>query len=221
MDRELREILVAGSTALGVVLSDAAVERFSVYLSLLQTWGKKINLTTRIQGREIVIHHFLDSLAGCGLLSAAPEARIVDLGAGAGLPAIPLKFAIPQLSVTLVESVRKKVSFCQEVIRATGIRDISAVWGRGEELGTRPEHHGVYACAVSRALGQSADVVRLSLPFLEPGGRVILYKGAPGGDELRGLEALCSRIGATWESRSINVPYLDEARSLLIVSTAR
>jgi 16S rRNA G527 N7-methylase RsmG len=74
---------------------------------------------------------------------------------------------------------------------------------------------------VSRALGQSADVVRLSLPFLEPGGKVLLYKGDPGDEELRGLDAICSRIGATWESRPIAVPYLEEARTLLIITTTR
>jgi 16S rRNA (guanine527-N7)-methyltransferase len=221
VDRELREILVTGSSALGVSLTEEAVERFAAYLSLIQTWGRKINLTARIEGREIVIHHFLDSLAGFGRLSPTPDARVVDLGAGAGLPSIALKFALPRLTITLVESVRKKVSFCQEVIRATGVQGIAAVWGRGEELGLRPEHHAGYSWAVSRALGQAAGVVRLSLPFLEPGGRVLLYKGDPGRDELRELDGLCSEIGAAWEIRPISVPRLEEARALILVTTAR
>jgi len=221
VDRELREILVTGSSALGISLSEEALVRFAAYLSLLQAWGRKINLTARIESREIVIHHFLDSLAGFGILSSTPEARLVDLGAGAGLPSIPLKIALPRLRIVLVESVRKKVSFCQEVIRATKVQGITAVWGRGEELGLNPEHRAGYDWAVSRALGPSADVVRLSLPFLAPGGRVLLYKGDPGPEELGRLDVLCSEIGACWESRTISVPYLEEARALVVVSTAR
>lgn len=220
MDSELRSILVSGAAELGAQLEDQDLERFSSYLALLQTWGRKINLTTRLDGQEIVVYHFLDSLAGFGLLAATPEARVVDLGSGAGLPSLPLKFALPGLSITLVESVRKKIAFCQEVIRTTGTKGIAALWGRGEELGRRPEHRARYAWAISRALGQSADVVRLSLPFLEPGGRVLLYKGHPGNQELQELDALCSEIGARRELRTVSVPALPEARALIVVTTA-
>jgi hypothetical protein len=90
-----------------VALDDDAVNRFSSYLGLLQLWGKKISLTTRLEATEVIVYHFLDSLAGVPILTATPSAHVVDLGAGAGLPALPLKFALPGLRVVLVESVRK------------------------------------------------------------------------------------------------------------------
>lgn len=217
MKTPLRTLLVEGAERLGVSLDETAIERFSRYLDLLQLWGSKINLTSRREDEEIVVYHFLDSLAAVPLLVSTPPIRLVDLGAGAGLPSLPLKFALPDLTVLLAESVRKKVAFCQEVIRATGITGVSAVWGRGEELGKRPEHRRTYHCAVSRALGQSADVAKLALPFLVPGGRILLYKGEPDAKELRSLDAFCVEHGAEWRSQAVSIPSLEAARTLIIV----
>jgi len=217
MNDSQRKLLTEGALDLGVALSDAALERFSVYLALLQVWGKKINLTTRLEATAIITYHFLDSLAGVSILSASPAARVVDLGAGAGLPALPLKFALPGLQVLLVESVRKKIAFCQEVIRVAGETGIKAVGGRGEEIATRTDHRLAYDLAVGRALGASADVARLAIPFLAPGGRILLYKGAPEPEELHALEMFCTERGGTWELRNITVPHLKAARSLIIV----
>lgn len=213
-----RELLVSGAAVLGVELDEAAVARFATYLVLLQLWGKKINLTTRLETSEAIVYHFLDSLAGAPLLKASPAARVVDLGAGAGLPSLPLKFALPELQVLLVESVRKKVAFCQEAIRAAGVTKIEAIWGRGEEIGTRPDHHRAYDWAVSRALGSSIDVAKIALPFLAPGGRLLLYKGDPDPAELRALDSFCTERGGSWEQRKVSIPGLEAARSLIIVT---
>jgi len=201
-----------------VALDAVAVERFSTYLALLQQWGKKINLTTRLETSEVILYHFLDSLAGVSVIEASPVARIVDLGAGAGLPSLPLKFALPGLRVLLVESVRKKIAFCQEAIRTTGVTKIEAMWGRGEDLSARPDHHRAYDWAVSRALGSSVGVARLSLPFLAPGGRIILYKGEPDPEELQALDSFCMEKGGAWEQRPVSIPHLNAARSLIIVT---
>jgi 16S rRNA (guanine527-N7)-methyltransferase len=211
-----RELLVAGSASLGVALDDAALKRFSIYLALLQLWGRKINLTTRLETTEVILYHFLDSLAGATILKAFPAARVVDLGAGAGLPSLPLKFALPGLRVLLVESVRKKVAFCQEAIRAVGVTGVKAIWGRGEDLGARSDHHRAYDWAVSRALGSSSDVARLALPFLAPGSRILLYKGEPDAAELQALDAFCREKGGVWELRKVTIPHLKAARSLII-----
>lgn len=218
MNEPQRELLVTGASNLGVNLDDAAVQRFSAFLILLQLWGKKINLTTRLEATEVIVYHFLDSLAGVPIVSTPPAARIVDLGTGAGFPALPLKFALPGLRLLLLESVRKKVAFCQEAIRAAGVLGIEAIWGRGEDFSGRAGHHRAYDWAVSRALGSSADVARLALPFLVPGGRILLYKGEPSSGELQALDAFCSQKGGTWELRQVLVPHLQAARSLIIAT---
>ena len=218
LNQAQRELLVAGASVLGVALDDQTVERFSAYLRVLQLWGKKINLTTRMETSEVILYHFLDSLAGVPILAASPTARVVDLGAGAGLPSLPLKFALPGFRVLLVESVRKKVAFCQEAIRAVGVTGIEALWGRGEDLGSRPDHRRSCDWAVSRALGSSVDVAKLALPFLAPGGRILLYKGDPDSAELQALDSFCTEKGGAWEQRKVAIPHLNAARSLITVT---
>lgn len=220
MEDDLRAVLVDGASRMGVELDTGAVSRFATLLSLLQMWGKRINLTTRLEGREIVVHHFLDSLAGVRFLADASAARVVDLGTGAGFPSFPLKFALPGLRFTLVESVRKKVAFCREVIRATGSAGIEAICGRGEEIGRLETHRGGYSWAVSRALASSAEVLRLAHPFLAAGGRVMIYKGAPGKDELDDLDRACEKIGAVWHVHDVEVPLIEARRSLVVVRIA-
>lgn len=220
MDAALRRVLVEGATRMGVDLDADALNRFGTLLSLLQLWGGKINLTARSEGREVVIHHFLDSLAGARFLADDPGARLVDIGAGAGFPSFPLKFALPGLRVAMVESVRKKVSFCQEVIRATGCAGIEATCARAEDLARREGWRGTCDWAVSRALAASADVVRLAVPLLRPGGRILLYKGAPDRKELDDLTEACERIGAAWDLHRVEVPHLDARRSLIVVALA-
>jgi 16S rRNA (guanine527-N7)-methyltransferase len=220
VEEKLRAILVDGASGMGVELDAGAVSRFATLLSLLQTWGRRINLTTRLEGREIVVHHFLDSLAGVRLLGDHPGARVVDLGAGAGFPSFPLKFALPGLLFTLVESVRKKVSFCREVIRATGSEGITAICGRSEDIARQEAHRGGYTWAVSRALASSAEVLKFAHPFLAPGGSVLIYKGAPGRDELDDLDRSCAKIGAAWQLQEVEVPLIDARRSLVVVRIA-
>jgi 16S rRNA (guanine527-N7)-methyltransferase len=217
MDDSLRELLVTGASSMGVTLDDLAVKRFSAYLKLLQQWGRKINLTSRLADDEIIVYHFLDSLAGVPTVATSPRGRMVDLGAGAGLPSLPLKFALPGMRLLIVESIRKKVAFCQEVIRSVGVTDAKALWGRGEDLVSRPEYRNGYDWAVSRALGRASDVAKMAFPFLAPGGSAILYKGEPETKELQDLGSFCDRIGASWELLTVVVPHLKGARSLIVV----
>jgi 16S rRNA (guanine527-N7)-methyltransferase len=218
VDESFVRMLTAGASSLGIELDEAAVTRFSTYLRLLQLWGRKINLTTRLETEEVVLYHFLDSLSGVPILAASAQGRVVDLGAGAGLPSFPLKFALPGLHLLLVESVRKKVAFCQEVTRATGCADVEVAWGRGEILGSHPKHRNRYDWAVSRALGPAAEVAALALPFLAPRGRILLYKGNPESGELRGLDVFCAEHAAAWVRVPVSVPHLKGPRCLIEIS---
>lgn len=209
--------LVSGAAEFGISLAAGQLAAFSSYLSLLQRWGAKINLTTRLADEEVVVYHFLDSLSGEHWLRHSPAAQVIDLGAGAGFPSLPLKIALPGLRIALVESSRKKISFCREVIRSNRLQGATAVWGRAEELGELPEHRGKYAWVVSRAMSQAAAVLRLAQPFLGPGGSVLLYKSEMPEEEKTDLDRLCVELGSSWESRPVIVPYLQAARTHVVI----
>jgi 16S rRNA (guanine527-N7)-methyltransferase len=220
-DRSLAlDRLAAGAAEFGLALEPGTIAAFSTYLSLLQLWGRKINLSTRLGVEEVIVYHFLDSLSGAHWFLGSPDAEVIDLGAGAGFPSLPLKLALPDLRVTLIEGSRKKVSFCREVIRATHLKEATALWGRAEEIGTRSEHRGRYAWVVSRAMSQAAVVLKLALPFLAPGGSLLLYKSDMPEEETADLDRLCAELGSSWESRRVIVPHLDGARSHIVVRTA-
>lgn len=211
------DLLVSGSSELGLNLGPREVHLFSSYLSILQLWGAKMNLTSRLSDRDIVLYHFLDSLSGARWLHDASAVSVVDLGSGAGFPSLPLKIAFRDLRVLLVESSRKKVSFCSEVLRATKLQGVKVLWGRGEDVGKLPEYNHRYDWAISRALSQAAPVARLSFPFLTPEGRILLYKGRIQKEELADLGLLCDTSGALCEVHPINVPYIPEKRNHIIV----
>jgi 16S rRNA (guanine527-N7)-methyltransferase len=217
MEGEVGKILARGAAETGATLDDAGRNRFSLYAELLQLWGRKMNLTSRLETREIVITHFLDSLSAFPLLTAASKTSLIDIGSGAGFPSLPLKICLPGLSVTLVEGAHKKVSFCREVIRRLDLAGATVVEGRGEDVAGREDLGGAFDWAVVRAVGEAAKMTRLSFPFLRPGGTLILYKGTPGEEELRALEKESARLGADFTLRPVRVPYLDARRTLILV----
>jgi len=217
VEDDAREILARGAAETGVTLDAAGEDRFSLYAELLQLWGRKMNLTSRIETRAVVTTHFLDSLAAYPLLAGASGTSLVDIGSGAGFPSLPLKICLPRLSVVLVESAHKKVSFCREVIRRLDLAGATVVEGRGEEVSGREDLAGAFDWAVVRAVGEAAKMARISFPFLRPGGTLILYKGTPGEEELRSLEKESARLGATITLRPVQVPYLDAHRTLILI----
>lgn len=220
MNSELADLLREGAAALGITLDREALERFSIYLDILRHWGARINLTSRLEPREIVVHHFLDSLSGARHLGTPEGKRIVDIGSGAGLPGIPLSIALPGLRVLVVDGSRKKTAFCGEVLRAARLAHAEAECGRVEEAGFLRKYGRSFDWAVSRAVGGAAAMTRLALPLLVPSGKVLLYKGAPDAAELDELDVCCRNEGAAWSSIEIHVPFLDATRTHIIVERA-
>ncbi len=217
MDPVSREQLRGGARELGAALGETEVARFEAYAGLLQLWGGKMNLTARLDSSGIVTHHFLDSLTLLPFLPTEGSTSLIDVGAGAGFPALPLKICLPALAVTLVESSHKKVSFCREVVRRLGLQGVKVVEGRAEALGGSAPWRGAYDWAVARALGPTALSIRLCVPFLRPGGRLALYKGRIDEAELRRLEDQAAAEGALLTVESVSVPFLQAARSLVFL----
>jgi 16S rRNA (guanine527-N7)-methyltransferase len=218
MERDDRELLAEGAAAFGLVLENSLLERFERYSLLLQRWGEKINLTTRLTSREIVTHHFLDSLTALPLLREAPPGILLDIGTGAGFPGIPLKICLPGLRLTLLESSRKKVSFCREIIRQLDLAPAVALHGRAEELAGEAGHREAYDWIALRAVGKAGHLVRLAHPFLGRNGSIILYKGSLDSGERASLEEEAGRRSLSISVIPSPVPFLEEVRSLVRIT---
>jgi 16S rRNA (guanine527-N7)-methyltransferase len=170
-----RELLLAGARELGIVLTLEQVNSFFIFAAELRKWNRRINLTSITDERDVMIKHFLDSLAYLKGFVPGPGLRILDMGSGAGFPAIPLKIACPDLSITLVESVKKKASFLRHVLRTLPLDKTEVKDVRLEEL---PESsRGIFDVITARAFADIRSAVALGSPFLKPDGVIVLSRG--------------------------------------------
>jgi 16S rRNA (guanine527-N7)-methyltransferase len=167
--------VIAGASELGVEVTPEQARSMSVHAGEMLQWNRISNLTAITDPMEVAIKHHVDSLALVNMIPAG--ARVLDAGAGGGLPGLPLKIVRPDLSLTLVDSVRKKISFLNYTIGKLNLRGIHAVHGRLEDLAANPTYRGTFDLVVCRAFSALEDFATLTLPFLVPGGRLLAMKG--------------------------------------------
>ena len=188
MQPELRPELLRGAEALGCALDEAQADRLLGYLDLMARWNKVYNLTALRDPAQMLTHHLLDSLAvvaplRCHRAQAAGADTLLDVGSGGGLPGIPLAIARPDLEVTLVDTVQKKVSFLQQAAIELELPNVRAVHGRVEGLA------GQYPQITSRAFSDLGEFVGLTRHLLAPGGRWLAMKGVRPAAEMAALPA--------------------------------
>ena len=190
--------LHAGGTALGIGLSPDQLAAFNCYREALLAANRRTNLTAITDPAEVEIRHFVDSLT---CLLAWPTVtdrpmQVIDIGAGAGFPGLPLKLIRPQIGLTLVDSVGKKTAFLAGLVRHLNLETATVVTARAEDLARQPAYREQYDVALARAVAPAPVLVEYALPFLRVGGRLIAQKTAgKGPDELASCQRACALLG--------------------------
>lgn len=211
--------LRAGARELGVMTSDAQLHSFQRYLELLLEWNKRVNLISRKDESRIITHHFLDSLSGLSVLPNKERLRVVEIGAGAGLPGLPLKICRPDIDLTLIESVRMKSLFLAHAVKALGLTDVTVLRERAERLAESGQLPGIYDVAVARAVGSLALLVSLAFPLLKPGGMLVAYKGPDPAAEIQTtLEGTAGLTAQHVDTKCITLPVSRLKRTLVLVA---
>jgi 16S rRNA (guanine527-N7)-methyltransferase len=183
METENKDLLVEGANTFGIHLDGKTIESFELYLKELLKWNQKINLTAIRSEKGIVLKHFLDSLS---VYPYIPKTcSLLDIGSGAGFPGIPLKITQPNLEMTLIDSVRKKVDFQRHIIRMLGLRGTEAIHGRVQDKGILQCLARRFDIVLSRAFSDLRTFLVLSLPLLKEEGIVIAMKGEVDDKEMR------------------------------------
>ena len=215
--------LVDGARTLGLNLTAEQQAAFQLYYEELLAWNDKFNLTAITDYEQVQIRHFLDSLS-CLLAQEAKAAlyraggRTVDVGSGAGFPGIPLKLVCPAGRLTLLEATGKKVTFLEHMIGRLGLRTVTAVKARAEELAHDPSHREQYDLALSRAVAELPVVAEYTLPFCKVGGWAIAQKGEAGAAEAWTAERAISMLGGELRRVvQVELPGLAENRSLIVI----
>lgn len=215
-------LLVKGAPSLGVELGDSEIEKFNRYKELLKEWNTKINITAITDDEEIDIKHFLDSLTPFVTDIFEGKKKIIDIGTGGGFPGLPLKIVNPNLEVTLLDSLNKRIVFLNEVISELELNGIEAIHGRAEELSLKPAFREKYDVSISRAVASLDTLSEYCIPFVKTGGYFISMKGSDVDKELRlSKNAIKTLGGKIVEKKLVQIPESDIVHSLIIIEKIR
>ena len=201
---------------IGYTLQEEQLEQFFTYKELLIEWNKKMNLTAIEQEEDIITKHFIDSLS---IASYIPDtAKVIDIGTGAGFPGIPLKILKKDLSITLLDSLNKRITFLEEVIRNLSLENIQAVHARAEELAHKEEYREQYHIAVSRAVAPMHTLLEYMLQYVKIGGKCICMKGPNLQEESKDLQNCLETLGGKIEKiEEIVLPETEIKRNIMLI----
>ena len=189
--------------ALGIGVSDEQCEKLLRFYEMLVEKNKVMNLTAITEFEEVVTKHFADSISL--VLAGKKEKKIVsllesgcralDIGTGAGFPGIPLKIMFPNLKITLMDSLNKRLVFLDEVINDLGLKNIKTIHARAEEFALKPDYREQYDLVVSRAVANLSLLSELCLGFVKPGGHFVPYKAGGSEEEIKAAAKAISVMG--------------------------
>lgn len=218
-DTDPLDLLTAGAAALGLHLDSRLLQQFRLYLRELKLWNARVNLTALKTDREIVVKHFLDSLAVLPFLEPVPS--LADLGSGAGFPGLVLKLARPEMAVTLIEARAKKAAFLEYLASAL---QLSGVEVRPVHLTTSLARRWgpQFAAVTSRATVALPRFLGLASPLLLPHGLLLALKGPKlSSGELETAQKDCDRLGlCSFKWHSYHLPVTGEPRLLVLARKA-
>ncbi len=205
----------------GLEMSPRQVEQFEIYARELVDWNTRMNLTTILDEEGIRVKHFLDSLSCLLVIDQQQPGKVVDVGSGAGFPGIPLKIMLPEMRLTIIESVQKKTIFCKHLVEALGLEGVEVEALRAEDAGRSPRHRQQYDWALARALGPLPVVAEYLLPLVRVGGAMLAQRGPGGAQDAQDAKLPMLTLGGRLrQARAVSLPGLEE-RYLLVVEKVK
>ena len=216
------EILAARADEAGIPLTAEQIGQFSVYNEMLLDWNTRMNLTALTAPEDVAIKHIIDSLTAYDAALFDGARTLIDVGTGAGLPGIPLAVYAPHLTVTLLDSLNKRVRFLTEVTAAMGLQNVRCIHARAEEAARTAEHRAAYDIVVSRAVARLPVLLEYTLPFVRVGGTLLALKGRAYAEEQKEARRAAEVLGGgRITARPVHLPGLDDVRAILTVIKER
>lgn len=194
---EFKKVFDFESKKMNIILDDLKMERFYKYMNLLLEWNEKINLTAITDEREIIVKHFLDSLTIEKYLDNIKN--LADIGTGAGFPGIPIKIFNPNIKITLVDSLNKRVNFLNDIVKELKLENVEVIHSRAEDLGKDKNYREKFDVVTSRAVANMSILSEYLLPLVKIDGKCICMKGAEIEEELESAKYAIKLLGGRIE----------------------
>ena len=211
------EILRQGIEDFGIEASDKMLADFQKYKEILVEWNQKMNLTGIEDEKEVFIKHFLDSVSAVTKGYIKNGMSLIDVGTGAGFPGMPLRICLPELKVTLLDSLNKRINFLQEVANQLDIDDIEFIHGRAEDFGKSEEYREGFDIATARAVAGLPALMEFCVPFVKVGGYFVCLKGPNANLELEESKKAMEALGLEYiEKIDIKLPEIDLDHNILV-----
>ena len=216
----MREILQNGFDQMGISWDDEKISRLEKYAELLTEWNEKMNLTAITDKEEIAVKHFLDSASA--LTTGKIKGKVIDVGTGAGFPGVVLKIMNPEIELTLLDSLNKRLVFLKEVLDNLGIDDVELIHSRAEDGAHKKGYRESYDVAVSRAVAALPLLSELCLGYVKPGGYFVALKGPSVTEEAKAAKRAIYILGGETEKiEDANVPYSDMEHKIVHIKKVR
>ena len=214
---EFEELMKKYGKKIEIEFTDEQLKKFYDYMNLLIEWNQKINLTAITEPKEIILKHFIDSLTINKYIQQ--KSTLADVGTGAGFPGIPLKILRPDIKVTLVDSLNKRINFLNEVIEKLNLEDIVTVHSRIEDFGKNKSYREKFDYVTARAVANLAVLSEYLIPIAKIGGKCVCMKGSNVEEEITSGKNAINVLGGKLEKvDEFVLPDSDISRNVIILS---
>ncbi len=217
-----RKIFLDGISKSGGQISDTQIEQFEKYSKMLVEWNEKMNLTAVTDDEGIAVKHFLDSILPLYHIDFKNIKSVADIGTGAGFPGLPIKIMMPDISLTLIDSLNKRINFLNAVTDELGLKDVTLIHGRAEECGHKKELREKFDAVVSRAVANMTMLAEYCLPFVKVGGLFVALKAENSEEELNEAKAMIGSLGGrVRDVICAPLPMSDIKRTFIIIEKVK
>lgn len=207
----------------GYPIDDAKMEQYNRYLLMLQEWNEKVNLTAITEENEVYLKHFYDSITLARFVDFDKTGlTLCDVGSGAGFPSIPLKILFPEIEITIVDSLKKRINFLQLLVEDLGLDNVHLHHSRAEDFGQDKNFRSAFDVVTARAVAYLSILAEFCLPITKEQGVFVAMKGSQGQEELENSKKALKTLGGHFNRmETFELPEDAGERSIIIVDKVK